>query len=179
MPQPYRWPWLASVAFVGEDEWIIVRSKSHFLAVRFFLGRCQMASIVETAKEFFTACETGKGWDGCKAFCKPNATFSAQAEPLTDVKTLQQYADWMKAIYTPLPNASYDIKSFAVDRERNNVAAYAVFSATNTGPGGPPAPTGKSTRTDYVYVMQFEGDKISHMTKIWNAGMALRELGWA
>src|ERR1700741_1194367 len=51
--------------------------------------------------------------------------------------------------------------------------------ALNTGPGGPSAPTGKSTRTDYVYVMQFEGDKISHMTKIWNAGMALRELGWA
>jgi ketosteroid isomerase-like protein len=138
-----------------------------------------MASIVETAKEFFTACETGKGWDGCKAFCKPDATFSAQAEPLTDVKTLQQYADWMKAIYTPLSNASYDVKSFAVDHERNNVAAYAVFSATNTGPGGPSAPTGKSTRTDYVYVMQFEGDKISHMIKIWNAGMALRELGWA
>ncbi len=65
-----------------------------------------MASIVETANAFFTACETGKGWDGCKAFCKPGATFSAQAEPLTDVKTLQQYADWMKAIYTPLPNAS-------------------------------------------------------------------------
>jgi hypothetical protein len=26
---------------------------------------------------------------------------------------------------------------------------------------------------------QFDGDKISHMTKIWNAGMALKELGWA
>lgn len=74
-----------------------------------------MASIVETAKDFFTACETGKGWDGCKAFCKAGATFSAQAEPLADVKTLQQYCDWMKALYTPLPNASYDIKSFAVD----------------------------------------------------------------
>ena len=85
----------------------------------------------------------------------------------------------MKGLYTPLPNASYDVKSFAVDRERNNVAAYAVFSATNTGQGGPSAPTGKSTLSDYVYVMQFEGDKISHMTKIWNAGMALRELGWA
>ena len=60
-----------------------------------------MASIVETAKQFFTACETGKGWDGCKSFCTPDATFSAQAEPLIDVKTLQQYADWMKAIYTP------------------------------------------------------------------------------
>jgi len=27
-------------------------------------------------------------------------------------------------------------------------------------------------------VMQFTGDKISHMTKIWHSGMALRELGW-
>ena len=26
---------------------------------------------------------------------------------------------------------------------------------------------------------QFDGDKISHMTKIWNAGMPLKELGWA
>jgi hypothetical protein len=31
----------------------------------------------------------------------------------------------------------------------------------------------------YVYVMQFTGDKISHMTKIWHSGMALKELGWA
>jgi hypothetical protein len=40
-------------------------------------------------------------------------------------------------------------------------------------------PTGKTTRTDYVYVMQFTGDRISHMTKIWNSGHALKELGWA
>ena len=40
-------------------------------------------------------------------------------------------------------------------------------------------PTGKRTTTDYVYVMQFSGDRISHMTKIWNAGWAMKELGWA
>lgn len=45
------------------------------------------------------------------------------------------------------------------DAERNNVAAHGVFSGTHTGPGGPRDPTGKSTRTDYVYVMQFDGDK--------------------
>ena len=39
--------------------------------------------------------------------------------------------------------------------------------------------TGKKTTSDYVYVMQFNGDKISHMTKIWHSGMALKELGWA
>jgi hypothetical protein len=27
-------------------------------------------------------------------------------------------------------------------------------------------------------VMQFEDGKISHMTKIWNAGWAMKELGW-
>jgi hypothetical protein len=27
--------------------------------------------------------------------------------------------------------------------------------------------------------MQFEGDKIGHMTKIWNADFSLRQLGWA
>jgi hypothetical protein len=26
--------------------------------------------------------------------------------------------------------------------------------------------------------MQFEGDKIAHMTKIWHAGLAMQELGW-
>jgi hypothetical protein len=26
--------------------------------------------------------------------------------------------------------------------------------------------------------MFFEGDKISHMTKIWHSGLALQQLGW-
>jgi hypothetical protein len=26
--------------------------------------------------------------------------------------------------------------------------------------------------------MQFTGDKISHMTKIWHSGLAVKELGW-
>ena len=54
-----------------------------------------------------------------------------------------------------------------------------MFHGTHTGAGGPVPPTGRSTSTDYVYVMQFTGDKISQMTKIWNAGFAMRELGWA
>jgi len=31
------------------------------------------------------------------------------------------------------------------------------------------SPTGKKIATDYVYVIQFTTDKISHMTKIWHA----------
>jgi hypothetical protein len=50
-----------------------------------------MASITAIANDFFAACETGKGWETCKAYCTPNATFAAQAEPLADIKTLAEY----------------------------------------------------------------------------------------
>ena len=53
-----------------------------------------------------------------------------------------------------------------------------MFSGTHGSEDGPMPPTGKSTGTHYVYVMEFEGGKISHMTKIWNAGWAMKELGW-
>lgn len=138
-----------------------------------------MSSITTTAQNFFDASETGKGWETCRAYCSPDATFSAQAEPLLDMKTLAQYTDWMKGLITILPDARYEVKSFATDAARNNVSAYGVFHATHTGNGGPVPPTGRKTSADYVYVMQFAGDKIVHMTKIWNAGITLKELGWA
>jgi predicted ester cyclase len=138
-----------------------------------------MASIAEVAEGFFTACETGKGWRACKAYCTTDATFAAQAEPLVGVITLAQYAEWMKDLLIILPDGRYEVKSFATDAERNNVAVYGVFSGTHKGHGGPRDPSGKSTRTDYVYVMQFKGNKISHMTKIWHSGLAMKELGWA
>jgi predicted ester cyclase len=135
-------------------------------------------TIPDTARAFFDACETGKGWDGCSTYCQPDASFAAQAEPLAEVHTLKDYAEWMKGLLVFIPDGRYEVKSFATDHERNNVCAYGVFSGTHSGPGGPMPPTGKSTSTDYVYVMEFEDGKISHMTKIWNAGLAMKDLGW-
>ncbi|MBO0709888.1 MAG: hypothetical protein J2P47_01275 [Acetobacteraceae bacterium] len=68
------------------------------------------------------------------------------------------------------------MKSFATDAARNNVCAYAVFAGSH--PAGCP-PTGKRAVTDYVDVMQFSEGRIAHMTKIWNSGLALAQLGWA
>ena len=138
-----------------------------------------MASFTNIAEKFFDSCETGKGWEICSAYCSANATFSAQASPLSDVKTLEQYTEWMKGIMTLFPDARFEVKSFATDEKRRNVAAYAVFHATHTGQGGPVAPTGRSMSTDYVYVMEFKDEKIVHMTKIWNAELAMKQVGWA
>ncbi len=84
----------------------------------------------------------------------------------------------MKGLLTPVPDGRYELRSFAVDEERNNVSAFAVFQGTHTGEGGPVPPTGNSVAADYVYVMDFDGDRIRHMTKIWNDAITLQQLGW-
>ena len=66
--------------------------------------------------------------------------------------------------------AAYELRSFAIDDER--------VLGTHTGAGGPVPPTGRQVEADYVYGMDFEGDRIRHMTKIWNDGISLRHLGW-
>ena len=133
----------------------------------------------ETATAFFEACETGQGWDGCKAFCHEGASFSCQADALAETTTLAAYADWMKGLLAPVPDGRYKLTAFAADEARGTVVASAEFHGTQTGEGGPVPPTGKSVISDYAYVMQFDGGKISHMTKIWNDVQALRGLGWA
>jgi len=137
-----------------------------------------MTPIAAIAMKFFEACEAGKGWEGCKAYCKADATFSAQAEPLADLRALREYTDWMKGLLSFMPDGRYELRSFATDEGRQSVCAYGVFYATHTGEGGPCPPTGKSVKTDYVYVMDFEGEKIRHMTKIWHAGLAMKQLEW-
>lgn len=137
-----------------------------------------MSAIKGRAERFFDACETGKGWEVCQEFCHPDATFSAQAGALADVKTVEAYAEWMKGLFTPMPDGRYEIRSFAVDEARNNVSAFAVFHGTNTGEGGPVPPTGKSVAADYVYVMEFDNDRIRHLTKVWNDAHTLQQIGW-
>ena len=133
----------------------------------------------QSARDFFEACETGKGWDGCKGWCDDDATFSCQSDALAETTTLAAYADWMQGLLGPIPDGHYELKAFATDTERGTVVAAAVFHGTQTGAGSPAEPTGKSVSSDYVYVISFNGDKISHMTKVWNDLHALRQLGWA
>lgn len=131
------------------------------------------------ARDFFEACETGKGWEACKVYCHDTATFASQTDALAGIDTLEGYTDWMTGLLTILEDGHYDLKSFATDKEQNSVVAFAVFTGTHTGDGGPVPPTGKTAVADYVYNIQFDGDRISHMTKIWNDAQTMRQLGWA
>lgn len=136
-------------------------------------------SIERTARDFFEACETGGGWEMCRAYCHDAASFACQADALADTTTLAGYTEWAKGLLGPIPDAHYELTAFAADEARGTVVAAAVFHGTQTGAGGPAGPTGRTVATDYAYVMAFDGDRIRHMTKIWNDAQALRQLGWA
>ncbi|MFP6651139.1 MAG: ester cyclase [Dehalococcoidia bacterium] len=136
-----------------------------------------MSSIEET-EQFFDACETGKGWEACQQYCQPQATFSAPADALAGVDTVEAHTEWMKGLLTPVADGRYEVRSFGADEDRNNVTAYAIFRGAHTGDGGPVPPTGKEAEADSVYIMEFEGEQIRHMTKVWNDVVSLKQLGW-
>jgi hypothetical protein len=138
-----------------------------------------MASLAETAAKFVDSCDLGKGWEQCSAFCHDDATFSCQAEALAGITTVEAYTGWAKDLLTPVPNGNYELKALGTDVERSIVTAVCVFTGTQTGPGPVDPPTGNSVSSNYVYALEFDGDRIRHMMKVWNDGEALGQLGWA
>lgn len=138
-----------------------------------------MSGKLNRARAFFDACETGKGWGICRAHCDPKATFSAQSDVLSEIDTLEEYCEWMRNLFTPVPDGRYELRFMAEDENRGCVAAVAVLHGTQTGPGGPGDPTERTIAADYVYLMEFDGEWIKHMTKIWNDAVSLKQLGWA
>ena len=117
------------------------------------------SQIMETAEKFFYECENGAGWKGCQQYCHPEATFSSEAKTLTDVNTLEHYTDWMVQVYERISNISYSVEGMAHDEGRNVVMIYGIFC------GEAPDPF----QLDYVYILKFINNKISHLTKVYQS----------
>jgi len=137
-------------------------------------------NLFKTAEMFFHACESLKGWDACKDYVADNANFIAQCEPLTEIKKVKDYVDWVTGLGTiTAPGCTYKLHTSAYDEANMTAIFYATFTGTHSGDGGPVPPTNKTTNTHYVYALKMNDEgKIESMTKIWNASWALRELGW-
>jgi hypothetical protein len=134
----------------------------------------------KNAAKFFHACESVRGWDECSKYVEPDASFSAQCEPLVDIKTVEEYVNWMTNFCeTIAPGSSYKLHSSAYDEATKSAIFFATFTLCHTGEGGPVPPTKKETQSQYVYVFEMnDDDKIQSMQKVWNAPWAMRELGW-
>src|SRR5215467_8941066 len=70
----------------------------------------------ENATKFFTACEAPEGWEGCKPYVADGASFTAQSEPLAEIKTVESYCEWMASIgKVTAPGATYDLHAACYD----------------------------------------------------------------
>lgn len=132
---------------------------------------------MENIDAFFKACEEGKGWPECKQYCAEDATFHCDVLPM---KTLSEYTDWMKGLVDGImPNAKYHL--YSVTHGPDHSIYCAQFEGTHSLPGGPIAPSDppKSTKSDYVYMIWFNGEhKVVKMHKIWDQLTAFKQLGW-
>ena len=75
-----------------------------------------------------------------------DASFASQAEPLAEVRTLEQYADWMQGLRKMMPDGRYAPKLLPPTVSATTSRPTRAFKGTHTGERDPP-PTGKSTQT--------------------------------
>ena len=139
-----------------------------------------MSQAFSNATRFFEACEAPLGWQACEAYTAPDATFTAQSEPIANIKTVEGYCEWMKAFGTiTAKGCSYTLHTSSWDEGNRSATFFATFHGTHVGEGGPVPPTNKETHSHYVYVLEMnDDDLVSRMTKVWNAPWAMKELGW-
>ena len=115
------------------------------------------------ARAFFEACDYGKGWSVCKSYCHDDASFETESETLAEIDTLDTYCDWMaEALAMFDENVEVEVKSEAYDIKKDIALIYAEIRG-NVIIGLEPM----LMKTDYVYAINFNGEKISHVTKIW------------
>ena len=119
----------------------------------------------ENATKFFHTCESVRGWDECGKYVEPDASFSAQCEPLVEIKTVEEYVHWMTDFCEAIaPVGSYKLHSSAFDDTTRTAIFFATFTLIHTGEGGPVPPTNKETNTHYVYIISMNGeDKIQRI----------------
>ncbi len=137
-----------------------------------------MPNIETIATSFHQACTSGAGWEACRAYCTPDATFEHEGEMFADIHTLEAYATFLQNVLAPVPDFRHEVLSVGVDQGLQRVLVHYLIRGTHTGEGLPVPPTGKSMESHCVFILHFEGDRIRHATKVWNDYEVRKQLGW-
>ena len=102
--------------------------------------------------------------------------YGLSQDPTRAIRGPNEFRPFWKAFITAFPDLQIAVESTVAEDDK--VVARCAVRGTHTGEGGPIAPTGKRVEAEYVYIMEFEGEKIRHMTKVWNDGFSMQQLGW-
>eukprot|EP00013_Stygamoeba_regulata_P026853 CAMPEP_0177655664 /NCGR_PEP_ID=MMETSP0447-20121125/15105_1 /TAXON_ID=0 /ORGANISM="Stygamoeba regulata, Strain BSH-02190019" /LENGTH=145 /DNA_ID=CAMNT_0019159633 /DNA_START=134 /DNA_END=571 /DNA_ORIENTATION=- len=135
-------------------------------------------SVIDVATAFFEACETGKGWEGCKEFATADATFECAVLPQ---KRLDEYTEWMKGLVSGIaPDAKYEILSKTSNETQ--VVFVCLFHGTHTLPGGPVpvADPPKKMSCPYTYTITVDPatNKVTSLYKVFDIFSGFSAWGW-
>lgn len=133
----------------------------------------------ENAARVFHACESSEGWEACRPYAEPDASFESQAGPVAELDTAEAYAEWMVGVADWMPDGHYHLHASGWDEENRAATFFATFHGRHSGEGGPVPPTNREMKSHYVFVLFMNGDgRVERMVKVWNAAWAMEQLGW-
>ena len=137
--------------------------------------------LFSSALKIAACIDDGKPFDEIADLVQEDAAFTCQCDALKDVTTVKGWSEWMVNFKGQIcPDCKPTVHSTAWDAENKTLLYFATYTAKHSADGGPVSPpTNQETKTEYCYsiVMNDEG-KCVQMTKVWNDGYALKELGW-
>lgn len=141
-----------------------------------------MSTMRQAAERFIHSVKPGQGWEAWEPYCHPDASFRKLGTSSLGIEvhdSLREFAESTKALLVLFPDLREELHSLATDEEKNIAIAYLMIKGTHTGEGGPVPPTGKAFEVDAVYVMEFDEDRLCHLTMVMNDLVVDTQLGWA
>ena len=105
----------------------------------------------------------------------PDVVRHCEATPGVDVRSLEQFKDFMRQDAAVFPDSVQTITHLVA--EGNFVAVWATYEGTQQGPLGPFPPSGRRARFDFGAIFRVESAKIAEWWVTWDNMAILRALG--
>jgi len=105
----------------------------------------------------------------------PNFVRHCQATPQFDVRSLEQFKEFLRLDATVFPDNTTSLTH--VLAEGDLAAAWGTYEATQAGQMGPFPPSGKKVRVDLGALLRVENGKIAELWITWDNLAVLSQLG--
>jgi steroid delta-isomerase-like uncharacterized protein len=106
----------------------------------------------------------------------PNFVRHCQATPNLDIRSLQQFKDFLRQDVAVFPD---NTQAFTrVIAEGDMVAVWAIYEGTQLGHMGPFPPSGKKVRFDFGEMIRVENGKLAELWVTWDNMTILTQLGY-
>jgi steroid delta-isomerase-like uncharacterized protein len=106
----------------------------------------------------------------------PNFVRHCQATPNLDVRSLEQFKDFLRQDAAVFPDNTQTFTH--VIAEGDTVAVWATYEGTQRGQMGPFPPSGRKVRFDFAAILRVDNGKLAELWVTWDNMTILAQLGY-